>query len=88
MNQSNQHGAITGWDLIAKVGYFNAKNLDRMLTHHAVPDDWKIGIINGMWNRSSTGFTHLELREAISEYEQHAPLEEIAVISVSGIPFN
>lgn len=75
-------------NIIKKLGILNAKALDRMLTQHAVPDDWKISIINGMWHRSSTGFTPLELRQAITEYEQEAPLEEIAVITVSGIPFN
>ena len=76
-------------NIIKKLGILNAKALDRMLTQHAVPDDWKISIINGMWHRSSTGFTHKQLRAAIAEYEQQqAQQEEVAVISVSGIMFN
>ena len=56
-------------DLIKKLGLESAKSLDKMLQKSAVPEEWKISIINGMWQRSSVGFTHRELRNAIANYK-------------------
>lgn len=53
-------------NLIEKLGLENAKALDGMLQKHAVPESWKIAVINGVWQRSSVGFTHGELRTAIA----------------------
>lgn len=55
--------------LIEKLGIENAKALDVMLHKHAVPENWKISVINGMWQRSSVGFTHGELRAAIADHD-------------------
>ena len=56
-------------NLIEKVGGIErAIALEAMLQKHAVPESWKISIINGMWHRSSVGFTHSDLRTAIAEY--------------------
>ncbi|MFW1946185.1 hypothetical protein ACG93R_22130 [Acinetobacter guillouiae] len=56
--------------LIEKVGGIErAIALEAMLQKHAVPESWKISIINGMWHRSSVGFTHSDLRTAISEHD-------------------
>ena len=55
-------------NLIEKLGLENAKALDGMLQKHAVPESWKISVINGMWQRSSVGFTHCELRTAIANH--------------------
>ena len=57
-------------NLIEKLGLENAKALDEMLQKHAVPEDWKISVINGMWQRSSVGFTHKDLRTAIADHER------------------
>lgn len=59
-------------NIIEDIGYKNAVALDGMLTKHAVPFDWKISIINGMWQRSSTGFTHHELRDELHQYKTKA----------------
>lgn len=56
-------------NLIEKLGIENAKALDGMLQKHGVPEDWRIAVINGMWQRSSVGFTHDELRTAIVEHD-------------------
>ena len=55
-------------NLIEKLGLENAKTLDGMLHKHGVPESWKIAVINGMWQRSSVGFTHGELRTAIADH--------------------
>ncbi|MBU3847827.1 MAG: hypothetical protein H9855_12805 [Candidatus Acinetobacter avistercoris] len=55
--------------LIEDLGIKNARALDGMLQKHSVPEDWKISVINGMWHRSSAGFTHSELRQAISSHD-------------------
>jgi hypothetical protein len=56
--------------IIEKLGLENAKALDGILQKHAVPEDWKISVINGMWQRSSVGFTHAELRAAIADHDR------------------
>ena len=53
-------------NLIEKLGLENAKTLDGMLHKHGVPESWKIAVTNGMWQRSSVGFTHGDLRTAIA----------------------
>ena len=58
-------------NLIEELGIEKARALDGMLQKHAVPESWKIAVINGMWQRSSVGFTHGELRTAIAEHDQH-----------------
>lgn len=55
-------------NLIEQLGLENAKTLDGMLHKHGVPESWKIAVINGMWQRSSVGFTHCELRTAIANH--------------------
>ena len=55
-------------NLIEKLGLENAKTLDGMLRKHGVPESWKIAVINGMWQRSSVGFTHGDLRTAIANH--------------------
>ncbi|WP_180131294.1 hypothetical protein [Acinetobacter sp. YH12072] len=57
-------------NLIEKLGLENAKALDGMLQKHGVPESWKIAVINGMWQRSSVGFTHAELRAAIADQDR------------------
>lgn len=56
--------------LIEKLGLENAKALDGMLQKHGVPESWKIAVINGMWQRSSVGFTHGELRAALADHDR------------------
>ena len=75
-------------NLIEELGLENAKALDGMLQKHAVTESWKIAVINGMWQRSSVGFTHGELRTAIAEHDQHwygqseeKELEQYALLS-------
>ena len=58
-------------NLIEKLGLKNAQALDAMLQKHGVPESWKISIINGMWCRSSVGFTCRELRTAIADNSSH-----------------
>ena len=55
-------------NLIEQLGLENAKTLDGMLHKHGVPESWKIAVINGMWQRSSVGFTHGDLRTAIANH--------------------
>lgn len=57
-------------NLIEKLGLENAKALDGMLQKHGVPESWKIAVINGMWQRSSVGFTHGELRTALADHDR------------------
>lgn len=57
-------------NLIEELGLENAKALDGMLQKHGIPESWKIAVINGMWHRSATGFTHGELRAAIADYNR------------------
>ena len=57
-------------NLIEKLGLENAKALDGMLRKHGVPESWKIAVINGMWQRSSDGFTHGELRSALADHDR------------------
>lgn len=57
-------------NLIEKLGLENAKALDGMLQKHGIPESWKIAVINGMWQRSSVGFTHAELRAAIDDHDR------------------
>ena len=57
-------------NLIEKLGLENAKALDGMLQKHGVPESWKIAVINGMWQRSSDGFTHGELRSALADHDR------------------
>lgn len=57
-------------NLIEKLGLENAKALDGMLQKHGIPESWKIAVINGMWQRSSVGFTHAELRAAIADHNK------------------
>lgn len=57
-------------NLIEQLGLENAKALDGMLQKHGVPESWKIAVINGMWQRSSVGFTHSELRAAIADHNR------------------
>ena len=57
-------------NLIEKLGLENTKVLDGMLRKHGVPESWKIAVINGMWQRSSDGFTHGELRAALADHDR------------------
>lgn len=57
-------------NLIEKLGLENAKALDGMLQKHGMPESWKIAVINGMWQRSSVGFTHGELRAALADHDR------------------
>ena len=57
-------------NLIEELGLENAKVLNGMLQKHAVPESWRIAVINGMWQRSSVGFTHGELRTAIADHSK------------------
>ena len=65
-------------NLIEQLGLENAKTLDGMLHKHGVPESWKIAVINGMWQRSSVGFTHGELRTAIADHECDHDWEDIS----------
>ena len=72
--QANRKGKTAIWgegmNLIEKLGLENAKALDGMLQKHGVPESWKIAVINGMWQRSSVGFTHAELRAALADHDR------------------
>ena len=59
-------------NLIEQLGLENAKTLDGMLHKHGVPESWKIAVINGMWQRSSVGFTHGDLRTAIANHSDQS----------------
>ena len=65
-------------NLIEELGLENAKVLNGMLQKHAVPESWRIAVINGMWQRSSVGFTHGELRTAIADHECDHDWEDIS----------
>ena len=55
-------------NLIEELGLEKCRAIDGMLQKHAVPESWKIAVINGMWQRSSVGFTHGELHTAIMNH--------------------
>ena len=65
-------------NLIEELGLENAKALDGMLQKHGIPESWKIAVINGMWHRSSVGFTHGELRAAIADHNRTDYVSDIA----------
>ena len=65
MTTTNNH--LTLIDQVG--GIEKAKQLDEMLQKPGISEEWKISIINGMWHRSSVGFTHKDLRTAIAQYD-------------------
>lgn len=68
-------------NLIEKVGGIEkAKTLNSMLEKHAVPEDWKISIVYGMWQRSSVGFTHSDLRTAIAQHDCKHNWQDVTAI--------
>lgn len=59
-------------NIIEDLGILNAQALDGMLQKHGIPETWTVSVINGMWVRSPNGFTHKQLRDAISEHHKQA----------------
>ena len=51
-------------------GLEQARNLQTMLKNLGCSDDMKFAVINGMWQRSSDGFTHGELRTALADHDR------------------
>ena len=51
-------------------GLEQARNLQTMLKNLGCSDDMKFAVINGMWQRSSDGFTHGELRSALADHDR------------------
>ena len=72
-------------NLIEKLGIKNAESLNEMLNKHGVPDDWKISIINGMWYRSSKGFTPKRLRDDIAAYKKTFESKKVDLIKTLGL---
>ena len=50
-------------------GIEQAENLLTLLKNLGCPDDMKFTVINGMWHRSSDGFTYDELDQIIKSHE-------------------
>ena len=51
-------------------GLEQARNLQTMLKNLGCSDDMKFVVINGMWHRSSDGFTYDDLHAAIADYDR------------------
>ena len=51
-------------------GLEQARNLRGMLKNMGCPDDIKFTVINGMWHRSSEGFTYDNLCAAIADHDR------------------
>ena len=56
-------------------GLEQARNLLGMLI--GCPDDMKFTVINGMWHRSSEGFTYDDLRAAIADHDRTDHVSDI-----------
>lgn len=72
-------------NLIERFGIANAESLNEMLNKHGVPDGWKISIINGMWYRSSKGFTPKQLRDDIAAYKKTLESKKVDLIKTLGL---
>ena len=59
-------------------GLEQARNLQTMLKNLGCSDDMKFTVINGMWQRSSVGFTHTELRTALADHDRIDTCSDIA----------
>ena len=59
-------------------GLEQARNLQTMLKNLGCSDDMKFAVINGMWQRSSVGFTHTELRTALADHDRIDTCSDIA----------
>ena len=51
-------------------GLEQARNLQIMLKNLGCSDDMKFAVINGMWHRSSDGFTYDDLHAAIADHDR------------------
>ena len=51
-------------------GLEQARNLQTMLKNLGCSDDMKFAVINGMWHRSSDGFTYDDLHAAIADHDR------------------
>lgn len=59
-------------------GLEQARNLQTMLKNLGCSNDMKFTVINGMWQRSSVGFTHAELRTALADHDRIDTCSDIA----------
>ena len=51
-------------------GLEQARNLQTMLKNLGCSDDMKFAVINGMWHRSSDGFTYDDLHAASADHDR------------------
>ena len=51
-------------------GLEQARNLQTMLKNLGCSDDMEFTVINGMWHRSSDGFTYADLHAAIADHDR------------------
>jgi len=58
-------------------GLEQARNLLGMLKNLGCPDDMKFTVINGMWHRSSEGFTYHDLSTAIADHDRTDNVSDI-----------
>ncbi len=58
-------------------GLEQARNLLGMLKNLGCPNDMKFTVINGMWHRSSEGFTYDDLSTAIADHDRTDHVSDI-----------
>ncbi len=71
---------------IREFGLEKARDLLDQLHKLGCPDDMKITVINGMWQRTSNGFTYPELKrlvEAVDLVESWGGIEDLKLYDLS-----
>lgn len=71
---------------IREYGVEKARDLLDQLHKLGCPDDMKITVINGMWQRTSNGFTYPELKrlvEAVDLVESWGGIEDLKLYDLS-----
>ncbi|MFX6505101.1 hypothetical protein ABTG29_11110 [Acinetobacter baumannii] len=71
---------------IREYGVDKARDLLDQLHKLGCPDDMKITVINGMWQRTSNGFTYPELKrlvEAVDLVESWGGIEDLKLYDLS-----
>ncbi len=71
---------------IREYGLDKARDLLDQLHKLGCPDDMKITVINGMWQRTSNGFTYPELKrlvEAVDLVESWGGIEDLKLYDLS-----
>ena len=67
-------------EFVGEFGLDGAKKLLGMLDKAFVPDDMIVNVINGMWVKSSVGFTKRDLKRLVESHDlvgEHGSIESV-----------